>query len=289
MSFKIITDSTVNLSPDYINKHDISVVNLFYLFDGVQHPAYDPERPNHYKEFYDTMRTRPKVSTSCANQNQYFEEFEKAVKCGLTVLYVGFSVGVSASYTCAENAKEQILKTYPNAQIYSIDTLTGSLGQGHFVKKAVEMRKSGISAKEVYEFIKRERMNLNTYVTVDDLFFLKQGGRISSLSYGLGKLIQIKPIIKVSDEGKLVAVSKVVTRKQSLNAMFNVVKERIVSPETSTIYISHGDCVDVADSLAKRFKEELGVKEVIIDFLEPVIGSHTGAGSIALFFFANGR
>lgn len=289
MSFKIITDSTANLCKEFYEQHDISVVTLYYNLNGETFPAYMPDNPSHYKQFYDKMRKRPKISTSCANENQYYEEFENAVKNGKEVLYIGFSNGVSASYTCAENARKRILENYSNAKIYCVDTLTGSLGQGHFVKIATQMRNDGKTARQTRDFIFDNRLNQSTYVTVDDLFFLYQGGRIPSLVYRLGSLIKIKPIIRITEEGTLVSHSKVMTRKHSITAIFNVIKDKIVNPESATVYISHADCLQDAENLALRVKENLKVKNVIIDFLEPVIGSHTGAGAIAVFFPSNGR
>lgn len=288
MDFKIITDSTANLSQRFYEENEISVVTLFYNLNGIVYPAYAPDNPSHYKDFYRKMRQKPKVSTSCANETQYYEEFEKAIKMGLPVLYVGFSNGVSASYNCAENARKQILKDFPSAEIYCVDTLTGSLGQGHFVKLAVEKRREGLSAKQICEFIFAERMNLSTYVTVDDLYFLYQGGRIPSITYHIGSLIKIKPIIKITEEGKLTSYSKVLSRKRSIKEMFNIIKQKLVASENSTVYVAHADCEDDAKALADLIKTNLGV-QVEIDFLEPVIGSHTGAGAIAVFFNSNGR
>ena len=178
MNFKIITDSTSTLTFEFAKAHDIGIVTLYYLIDGESTPAYDGENTLPLKNFYNKLLDKPKVSTSCANQNQYYEEFEKAVKSGLTVLYVGFSNGVSASFNCATKAKESILEKYPNAKIYCADTLTGSLGQQHFVMQAIKMRKDGFSAEDAYNFIIENRLKLNTFVMVDDLYFLYQGGRI---------------------------------------------------------------------------------------------------------------
>ena len=286
MAFKIITDSTVNLPHEYLTANEIGVVTLFYLFDGESFPAYDGENTPPIKNFYERMRKKPKVSTSCANENQYYEEFEKGVKSGLTVLYVGFSNGVSASYSCALKAKEEILQTYPNAKIYCVDTLTGSLGQGHFVMQAVKMRSEGQSAETVYNYILVKREKLNTFVTVDDLYFLYQGGRIPSLTYKVGTLIKIKPIIKINSEGKLVFHEKVISRKHSLTKLFTLIRDNVSQSECDAVYITHGDCEEDALLLSEKIKLETNIKNITIDYLEPVIGAHTGAGGLAVFFFS---
>ena len=287
MSFKIITDSTATLSAEYLKKHDISAVTLFYLLNGEVYPAYDQDKPTAFDGFYDEMRKRATVSTSCANESQYFEEFEKAVKSRLTVLYVGFSSGISASFSCAVKAKEGILEKYPDAKIYCVDTLTGSLGQGHFVKEAVRLRADGKTAEEVACFITEKRRKLDTYLTVNDLYFLHKGGRIPKLSYHIGTLVKIKPLIKVSDAGTLLSVGKVISRKQSLLALFDIIKKDILNPNEATVYIAHADSLKDAQFLADKLIRELHIKEVVIDYLEPVIGAHAGPDSIAIFFYSD--
>ena len=210
MSFKIITDSTANLSNEYLQKNSISVVTLYYLLDGEVFPAYKTDKPELLEEFYQRIKNKPKLSTSCANDDQYYVEFEKAVKSAVPVLYIGFSSGVSATFSSAMIAKDRIVQNYPNAEIYCVDTLTGSFGQGYFVEQSVIMRENGKTAKEVYDYITSERERMNTYVTVDDLYYLHKGGRIPAIAYRIGTLVKIKPIIKVNGEGKLVSTAKVI-------------------------------------------------------------------------------
>ena len=282
--FKIITDSTANLQTEYFKRNDVSVVTLYYLINGEVFPAYKTDDANLLRDFYKTIASKPKLSTSCANEEQYYEEFEKAVKDGATVLYIGFSSGVSASFSSAILARDRIMKEYPNAEIYCADTHTGSFGQGFFVEKAIEMRKEGKTAREVYDYIIKERDVMNTYVTVDDLYYLHQGGRIPSLAYKIGTLIKIKPIIKVNEEGRLKSVGKVISRKQSLNHFVNLV--RYNAQDGSVVYIAHADCEQDALYLAEKIKTETNITNVKIDYLETVIGSHTGVGGLALFFLS---
>ena len=286
MNFKIVTDSTANLSTEYFNVNDIAVVTLYYSINGDVFPAYKTGDSNLLKNFYQTIQTKPKLSTSCANEEQYFKEFEKAVKENKPVIYIGFSAGVSATFSSAELAKERILKEFPNAEIYCVDTHTGSFGQGYFVEQAVNMRREGKSVKEVAEFILKERDNMNTYVTVDDLFYLHKGGRIPSLAYRIGTMIKIKPIIKVNEEGKLVSVNKVISRKQSIRHLANIINEN--ARKDSVVYISHADCENDAKELETKITSK-HIKEVKIGYLEAVIGSHTGVGGLAVFFLKESR
>ncbi len=285
MKFKIITDSTANLQTDFCKQHDVSVVTLYYLINGEAHPAYKTDEPQLLKSFYQTIKDKPKLSTSCANQEQYYDEFVKSAREGISVLYIGFSSGVSASFSTAVMAKEAVLGEYPNAQIFCADTLTGSYGQGYFVEQAVRMRNEGKDVGEVFDYIINERRRLKTYVTVDDLYYLHQGGRIPTILYKLGSLIKIKPIIKVNEEGSLTSVGKVISRKQSLNHLVGVIKDEIDDAESSTVYIAHADCEEDAILLADKIKE-FGVKEVKVGLLEAVIGSHTGIGGVAVFFLS---
>lgn len=287
MNFKIVTDSTANLSAEYFLEHGISVVTLFYLFDGKEYPAFNPNNPNTLDQFYNSLKQRPKTSTSCANENSYYEVFEKAYNDGQEILYIGFSSGVSATYRSAEIAQKRLFEKHPDAKIYCVDTLTGSFGQGHFVQKAVEMRANGKTAEDCYNYVLEQRLCMRTFVTVDDLYFLYQGGRIPSLSYRIGSLVKIKPIIEVNTEGKLVAVNKVLSRKFSLTAMFNAVKDNVTDKDV--VYIAHGYCLQDANALADKLKAQLQIKNVVVGKLEAVIGAHTGVGSIAIFFLGNKR
>ena len=285
MSFKIITDSTASLKLDYAERNQISIITLYYVSNGEVKPAFDKNNQLATADFYSLLHKRPKLSTSCANENQYFEEFEKAVKNNQPVLYVGFSNGVSATFNSALLAKEMILEKYPNAEIYCADTLTGSLGQRFFVNKCVEMRENGKTVKNAYDFVLNNRLKMNTYVTVDDLYYLYQGGRLSSISYKLGSLIKIKPVIKVNEHGKLVALSKVISRKQSITSLIKIIENNITNDKNTTVYIAHADCEKDATQMAERIKNSLNIN-VEIDYLEPVIASHTGVGSIAIFFLS---
>ncbi len=285
MNFKIVTDSTANLSVDYFNDNEISVVTLYYLINGEVFPAFKTDNPFLLQEFYNTIKEKPKLSTSCANEVQYYEEFEKAVKQGVPVLYIGFSSGVSASFSSAESARARIIEEYPNAEIYCADTHTGSFGQGYFVEQAVKMRQDGKTAKEIYEYILNARDKMQTFVTVDDLYYLHQGGRIPSLLYKIGTLIKIKPIIKVNEEGCLTSVGKVLSRKQSITHLANIVKDGV--KQNTKVYIAHADCEQDAISLAEKIKNGAMVESVEIGYLEAVIGSHTGVGGLAVFFLTD--
>jgi DegV family protein with EDD domain len=211
MSFKIVTDSTANLSVEYCTKNDVSVISLFYILNGQENTAYDEHNPNSLDEFYDKLKQKPRASTSCANEDSYYKVFEDAYKKGQEVLYIGFSSGVSATYSSPLLAKNMILDTYPDAKIYCVDTLTGSFGQGHFIMKVVQMRNEGKSVEDCFNYVTQERFKMRTFVTVDDLYFLYQGGRIPALTYKIGTLVKIKPIIEVNTEGKLVSVNKVLS------------------------------------------------------------------------------
>ena len=285
MKFKIVTDSTANLETQYFKDNGVSVVTLYYLINGEIYPAYKADDSTLLQSFYKEINEKPKLSTSCANVEQYYDEFEKAVKEGLAVLYIGFSSGVSASFSNAELAREMIIKEFPNAEIYCADTHTGSFGQGFFVEQAVQLRNEGKGAREVYDYVVANRDKMNTYVTVDDLYYLYQGGRIPSLVYKIGSLIKIKPIIRVNEEGRLVSVGKVISRKQSLSHLAKIVEENV--KHNTAVYIAHADCEQDASILAKKIEEICKDVEVKIGYLEAVIGSHTGVGGLALFFLSN--
>ena len=208
---------------------------------------------------------------------------------GKDVLYLGFSSGLSGTYNAAFVAAQELAEKYPQRKVYTVDTLCASLGQGLFVYTAAKQRLDGKTIDEVYEWAKDNRLNLCHWFTVDDLFFLKRGGRVSAATAVMGTMLSIKPVLHVDFKGKLINVSKARGRKASVDELFENAKRTAIEPEKQTMFISHGDCLTDAEYLADRLKKELGVPEVVIGYVGPVIGAHAGPGVLALFFFGTER
>ena len=235
------------------------------------------------------MRQRYSATTSAVNVDAFTEAFEAILKEGDDVLYLGLSSGLSATYHASELAAEDLAAKYPERKIIVIDTLAASLGHGMLVYLAVQKKREGASIEETRDYILEKVPQTCHWFTVDDLFFLKRGGRVSATTAIVGTALGIKPVMHVDDEGHLIKKEIARGRKKSLAALCEKMKSTVISPEEQTIFISHGDCLEDAEYLADMIRREIGVKEIIIDYIGSVIGTHAGPGTIALFYLGTHR
>ncbi|HOE57391.1 MAG TPA: DegV family protein, partial [Bacillota bacterium] len=236
------------------------------------------------KEFYAAVRNGEMPSTSQVNVYEYTEIFKRCAMEGKALVYLGFSSGLSGSVSSANLARDMVCEEIKDADITVIDSKCASLGEGLLAYQANEMLESGASKDEIVSWIETNKLRVNHWFTVDDLGHLKRGGRLSGAAAFVGTLLDIKPILKVDDEGRLIPVSKVKGRKKSIKTLFEMLKENIEYPEGQVIAISHGDCIEDAEYLREMIQKEFPVKDVIINEVGPVIGSHSGPGTLALFF-----
>ena len=285
--YVILTDSGTDLTRQKAKEVDVTVLDLMVIKEGDPTPY--PNSEVDVKEFYDFLRTKKTATTSAINSDTFCEAMEKIINEGKDVLYLGFSSGLSGTYNAAFVAAQELAEKYPERKVYTVDTLCASLGQGLFVYTAAKQRLEGKSIDELYEWAKDNRLSLCHWFTVDDLFFLKRGGRVSAATAVMGTMLSIKPVLHVDFKGKLINVSKARGRKAAVDALFDNAKRTAIEPEKQTMFISHGDCLNDAEYLAERLKKELGVPEVIIGYVGPVIGAHAGPGVLALFFFGTER
>jgi DegV family protein with EDD domain len=284
----LITDSSSDLPVKYTQDNNITVVPLSFHFKGADHVD-DFGQSISYKEFYDEVRKGEMSSTSQVNAFTFKEVFTKYVTEGFSIVYIGLSSGLSGTYNSACMAKDEILEDNPSADISVIDSRCVSMGLGLLVYIACEKLKSGTPKDELVKWVEENKLNLNHWFTVDDLHHLKRGGRVSATSAMIGSLLDIKPILKVNAEGRLIPSNKVKGRKKSIKTLAEELKNRIVDPENQVIAISHGDCEDEARLLEKFIREFVNIKDVIINYVGPVVGSHSGPGTIALFFLGEER
>ena len=285
-NYVLITDSSADLTKEQLAELDVVSISLEVIINN------DPPIPNDAidnKEFYGILRQKGTVTTSAVSFERFLNLMESYLTEGKDVLYLGFSSGLSGTYNAAFVAAQELAEKYPERKIYTVDTLCASLGQGLFVYTAAKQRLEGRSIDEVYKWANDNRLNLCHWFTVDDLFFLKRGGRVSAATAVMGTMLAIKPVLHVDFKGKLINVSKARGRKSSVDELFENAKRTAIEPEKQTMFISHGDCLADAEYLAERLKKELGVPEVIIGYVGPVIGAHAGPGVLALFFFGTER
>ncbi|NLP28955.1 MAG: DegV family protein [Clostridia bacterium] len=288
MKTLLITDSCSDLPVKYAEDNNIVIMPLSYNFKGKSYQD-DFGKSISYKDFYSEVRNGEMPSTSQINPSTFEETFRKYVSQGYSLIYIAFSSALSGTHNSACIARDTILEENPEADISVIDSKCASLGLGLLVYNACERLKSGVSKEELVNWVENNKLKLNHWFTVDDLHHLKRGGRVSSTSAILGTLLDIKPILIVNKEGKLIPVAKVKGRKKSIKTLLEALKERIVDPENQVIAISHGDCEEDARFLERLIKESINVKDIIFNYIGPVIGSHSGPGTITVFFFGKER
>lgn len=289
MNYEIVTDSSANLTEELIEEYGIHIISLFFIIDSKEYSSYKKDEKTDISQFYEMMRSGKTMSTSTINMSVCEEIFESVLSKGKDVLYLGFSSALSGTYNTASIMAEKLKEKYPDRKIYSVDTLAASMGEGLLVYYAAKLKKEGKSIDEVKDWVLQNRLNLCHWFTVDDLFFLKRGGRISSTTAIVGTALGIKPILHVDDEGKLINVGKVRGRKNSLHELVNEMEKTCINPEEQIVFISHGDCLEDAKYVEELIKEKFSIHDVVINYVDPVIGAHSGPGTVALFFLGTHR
>lgn len=287
--YEIITESTANLTDDIINEFGIKIISLSYCIGNEVIESYENGKSSDAKAFYERMRQGELASTSQVTRQTYRAAFEQALKNGSDVLYIGFSSALSGSFNSASMVADELREAYSDRKIIAVDTLAASMGQGLLVYYAALFRKQGKTIEEVADWLNANLLRLCHWFTVDDLKYLKRGGRISPTTALVGTLMGIKPILHVDDEGRLVSVGKVRGRRHSVEEIFKHMKETIENPEDQMIFISHGDCLEDAQYLESLIRNEIKVKDIVINYIDAVIGSHSGPGTLAVFFLGSKR
>ena len=284
-NYVILSDSGTDLTPAIAKEIDVKILDLMVIMEG--DPTPKPDSSVDHKEFYAFLRDKKMASTSAINPETFKEVMEGYINDGMDVLYLGFSSGLSNTYNAGRLAAEELSEKYPEAKIYTCDTLCASLGQGMLVYLAAKKRLAGATIEEVRDWVEETKLHLCHQFTVNDLMFLKRGGRVSATTAALGTMLGIKPVMHVDNEGHLVKVGTARGRKASVDALFDKMKATVT--EKDVMFICHGDCIDDANYIADRAKNELGIKEVIIGYTGVVIGSHSGPGTLAIFYIGTER
>ncbi len=286
MSYVIFSDSGSDLSNSRAQELNVKIIPLLYT---IKNETYDSITDELMKFTYDSLRQKEKVSTSCANIYTIQNALEEELKKGNDVLYIAFSSGLSATYANGVESCKNLKELYPNRKIFVLDSLCGSGGLTLLLINACLLRDQGQSIDEVVSFIEENKLRLTHLFTVDEMYYLYSGGRITKSTYLIARFAQIKPIMHVTDDGKLTATDKVIGRRKSLNTIISKTIESIENPEEQIIFISHGDCLEDAEYIKRKLLEKITVKDVIIDYISPVIGIHSGPGTMAVFYFSKHR
>ena len=284
----IVTDSTIDMPKRYVDSQEnFRVLNMSYTMDGV---SYVPDGTDeNSREIYRQLRAGKTIVTAQVNSESWREAFEEILSGGNDLLVIAFSSGLSGTCQAAFTAAEEAREKYPDRKLEVIDSLCASAGEGLLVDYALRNRDRGMSLEENAAWVRENVQNIIHWFTVDDLMFLMRGGRVGAVSAYIGSLVKIKPILHVNEEGKLIPREKVQGRRKSIRALADKVKQNIVGPEGQLVLISHGDCEAEAQSLADMIKAELPVAEVRLSYIGPIVGAHSGPGTLAVFFMGKGR
>ncbi len=284
----IVTDSTCDLPLSYIEDNQIELLGLTVSIQGKE-TIDDLGKTVPYKDFYDLLRDGEKATTSQVNTHRFTKVFLDHAKAGHAIIYIGFSSALSGTYNSACFAREEVLEQYPDADITVIDTLAASCGEGLLVYYACEMLKNGKSKDEIVQWIEDHKLKVVQLFTVADIDHLKRGGRISGTTTAVRSTLSVKPILYVNDQGQLIPYDKARGLKKAIRALVGKLKEHIKNPQDQTIFISHGDCLEDATDLADTIRKEISVKDIVISTIGTTVGSHTGPGTLALFFLGETR
>lgn len=286
--FAIVTDSASDLPEEYFREHDVECIHLGFFMDEVNYEGEDGKKIGE-KEFYARLRAGAMPSTYQVTAEAAKPHFEKFLKEGRDVLVVAFSSGLSGTEGSYRMAAKELKEQYPDRTVAVVDSLCASMGEGLFVDYVIRKADSGATLEETVTYAEGLKLNICHYFTVDNLFHLKRGGRVSAATAVVGSMLNIKPVLHVDDAGHLVAVSKSMGRKKSVLALLKYMGELQTLEDGDPIFVSHGDCIEDVNFLVAMLKEKYPGHEIMINYIGPVIGAHSGAGTLALFFKGRNR
>ena len=284
--YVIFTDSSADLTAEMSASLGLRTIQLDVILEGENAT---PNNQVDIRDFYAKLRAKKTATTSAVGIETFYEAFEAAVKEDLDVIYLGFSSGLSGTFNASRVAMQELGEKYPDRKLYAIDTLCASMGEGLLVYLACKLKEKGADIDAVKAYVEDNKLRLCHWFTVDDLFFLKRGGRVSAATAVVGSLLAIKPVMHVDNEGKLINMAKARGRKAAVDALFGKMKETYIPDQNDVIFISHGDCIEDANYLANRIRNEFGIQQIEINYVGPVIGAHSGPGTLALFFVGTER
>ena len=287
--YVLITDSSADLSQEMVQELGVTVLPLSFTIQGKTYRNYPDNREMDLPLFYDMLRAGELATTSAVNVAEYTQAVEPILQEGKDVLLLAFSSGLSSTYQASVLAAGELREKYPDRKIYTVDTLCASLGQGLLVYLAAQEQRKGKSIEEVRDWAEETKLHLCHQFTVDDLHFLKRGGRISATTAVVGSMLQIKPVLHVDNEGHLINIGKARGRQASLKALVDKMEKTVTEEGRKTVFISHGDCRKDAVTVADMVRERFGTQDIRINYVGPVIGAHSGPGTLALFYLGTER
>lgn len=285
--YVIFADSSCDIVPELLAEWEVPFVSLSVKFDDEAESFNNFDMP--FPDFYQKMRNGGVARTAAANMELFREAFEPYLEAGKDILYIGFSSGLSTTVNSGAMAAKELMERYPERKVVTVDTFGASAGYGLLVYLTVQKKREGANLEEAAKFVEDTRLHLCHWFTVDDLVYLKRGGRVSAAAAFVGGVLNIKPVLHMDDPGHLINMFKVRGRRASIKALADKYGELALDKENGTVFISHGDCIDDAKLLEQMLAERFGAKVKLITYVGPVIGSHSGPGTLALFFLGRER
>lgn len=285
-NYVIMTDATADLPIEMLKNMDIDVIPMDFEMGGKSYRHYPDSREMGFHEFYDRMRAGQMPTTTQINAATYAKYFEPALMAGKNILYIAFSSGLSGTYQASLLTATDLMEKYPQNRIICVDSRAATLGEGMLVHAALQKKREGMSLEDLAKWVEKTSFHVCHWFTVDDLNHLRRGGRLSAVSAIAGSALGIKPIIHVDNDGHLVPVAKIRGRKKALDNLVERMEKTCVCPKEQVAYIVHGDCLEDANYVANLVRERLHVKDVVISFVGPIVGSHSGPGIVGLIFLA---
>ena len=289
MGYKIVTDACANLTAKQIEDYGVGILPLRYYIDDEENISYSRDDAAVYTNFYGRLREKAKITTSLVTREACDEVIEPILASGEDVLVLAFSSGLSGTYQNICAAAEDYKEAYPDRKIMVVDTLCAALGEGLAVHYAVKQQREGKTMEEVADWVEKNKRNICHIFTIDDLFFLKRGGRLSGTSAVFGTLLGIKPLLHTADDGKLYVTGKTRGRKASLDFLVDSPEKQGFDMHGQDIFIVHGDCEEDAIYVKEAIRKRYPVKSVMYHYLNPVIAAHSGPGTLAVFFLGKER
>lgn len=287
MSYKLITDSTVDMSKKMADGLAIDVLPLlFTIEDNEYKDNFGADMDPHL--FYEKIRAGQMPSTTLINTDRFLTHFRSYLEHGIDIVYIAFSSALSGTCQCALQAADQLREEFPDRKLFVVDSLCASMGEGLLVWEAAKLRDSGLGAAELADWLEKNKKRIVHWFTVDDINHLRRGGRVTAAQALLGSLMKIKPVMHVDDEGRLIPMEKVMGRKKALQTIVDKLAERY-DGTIKTVFISHGDVPEEAHAVELMIKEKLPEVELHTHTVGPVVGSHSGPGTMAVFCFGAPR
>lgn len=287
--YVILTDSSCDLPVELADQMQLTVLPLTVDMDGKLYRNYLDGREIGFHEFFEQVVTAKSAKTSAVTSEQFMEVLEPLCQAGVDVLYLAFSSGLSGTYNSGAIAMRELSEKYPERKLYAVDSLCASLGEGLFVDLCHEKKEAGMTIDELRDYAESLKLHICHWFTVNDLMFLKRGGRVSAATAIVGSVLSIKPVMHMDNEGHLIKVDVARGRKASLRALVAKMEKLATDPEKQRVYICHGDCLQDAEYVASLVREKFGITDIRINYVGPVIGAHTGPGVVSLFFVGSER